>query len=1272
MRVTVTPKDEERLVVLMARERPRSAVVAPGGDLVTAGGGGGGGGGGEGSDGDSSGSLEEISADDFKKESSAAGGAAAAAAAQQRSRVWMGYNIPRSYAPAFHSFAWAQAVQNKPLVPRAADAADEDEVEHVVDTSDEEKEEGEIEEGEAVQTTTTSSSSPPCAQPPETIDLDSDAPEKSESMVAMYGGGAAPAGAEEEEVDFDQRVGSILEELEMVSIEEAEKSFEGACTRLRTCFENLKPLFPESGSPMPMLDALVQQAFVGIDTITTVANSYDMPKREQTKNMLLKLLFHIKNRYSDMLTPDQRDELDSRVRQLVFEDGKDNANGPNATSTNAAAPSGQVLSERLPFESGAGNSFSKVEIPAKNRMVSPLLDLHADYDENSLPSPTRDSKPPFDVPKPIGYGALPMAPDRPSVLERVEPAKNSSYQSFNDALKAVCYYQQKHGQKSNFASDDLPSPTPSGDGDKSGDKGGDVFGEVSSFSASNKIALPIVNQMPSRPSTVSSNSDSFAGGPPGYAKQIENSVSGSNHLLKATAKSRDPRLKFLNRDTGGVADANRRVNFAEPNPSKDRTMGGGVSINSRKNKAVDEPMVDENALKRSRGVIGNLRDMQPTGRGGWAKDGGNISSYSSDGFQPNQNTRLGNNTTGNHNIRTDSTLASNLNNTTNNSGTSPGIVQAPQTNSAPQTSSAPAVSLPAMLKDIAVNPTMLMQWIQMEQQKMSASEPQQKVTASVGMTSNVTPGMVLPLGNAPKTTEVAAVPSVRPQVPMQSAPMHSQNDTGVIRMKPRDPRRILHSNIVQKNDTVPPVGVEQAKSNGTAPPDSQSSKDHLLNQDQKAEQLQAIALPSLPVTSSARPVTMNANPVSNSQLAATALMPPHGNTKQTSSSVNKADPRLAAGQNESNDDAATSTGPVTAPDAVPPASPYGDVDHLLDGYDDQQKALIQKERARRIKEQHKMFAARKLCLVLDLDHTLLNSAKFIEVDHIHGEILRKKEEQDRERAERHLFCFNHMGMWTKLRPGIWNFLEKASKLYELHLYTMGNKVYATEMAKVLDPTGTLFAGRVISRGDDGDPFDSDERVPKSKDLDGVLGMESAVVIIDDSVRVWPHNKHNLIVVERYTYFPCSRRQFGLPGPSLLEIDRDERPEDGTLASSLAVIERIHKNFFSHPNLNDADVRSILASEQQRILGGCRIVFSRIFPVGEANPHMHPLWQTAEQFGAVCTNQIDDRVTHVVANSLGTDKVNWALSTGRFVVHPGWVEASALLYRRASELDFAVK
>lgn len=48
----------------------------------------------------------------------------------------------------------------------------------------------------------------------------------------------------------------------------------------------------------------------------------------------------------------------------------------------------------------------------------------------------------------------------------------------------------------------------------------------------------------------------------------------------------------------------------------------------------------------------------------------------------------------------------------------------------------------------------------------------------------------------------------------------------------------------------------------------------------------------------------------------------------------------------------------------------------------------------------------------------------MEVDPVHDEMLRKKEEQDREKPHRHLFRFPHMGMWTKLRPGVWNFLEK--------------------------------------------------------------------------------------------------------------------------------------------------------------------------------------------------------------------------------------------------------
>lgn len=89
---------------------------------------------------------------------------------------------------------------------------------------------------------------------------------------------------------------------------------------------------------------------------------------------------------------------------------------------------------------------------------------------------------------------------------------------------------------------------------------------------------------------------------------------------------------------------------------------------------------------------------------------------------------------------------------------------------------------------------------------------------------------------------------------------------------------------------------------------------------------------------------------------------------------------------------------------------------------------------------------------------------------------------------------------------------------------------------------------------------------------------------------------------------------------------------------MQVIEKIHHSFFANQRLHEVDVRHILATEKRSVLAGCKIVFSRLYPQGESQPHLHPLWQRAEQFGAVCTTNIDDEVTHVVAISRGTDKV----------------------------------
>ncbi|EEF50102.1 RNA polymerase II ctd phosphatase, putative [Ricinus communis] len=881
----------------------------------------------------------------------------------------------------------------------------------------------------------------------------------------------------------------------------------------------------------------------------------------------------------------------------------------------------------------------------------PLLDLHKDHDADSLPSPTRES-------------ALPLPAYRVLTPKMVLDTGNSRMHPYEtDALKAVSSYQQKFSKSSFALTDRLPSPTPS---EESGNGDGDTGGEVSS-------SLSVSSFRPANPLTSGQSNASISlprmdgSSLPGVIsiKSAVRASSAPSLTVKASAKSRDPRLRFVNSDSNALDQNHRAVPVV--NTLKVEPIGG--TMNKKRQKIVDDPIPDGHSLKRQKNALENsgvVRDVKTmVGSGGWLEDTDMVGPQTMNKNQLVDNAESDPRRKDGGGVCTSSSCISSV----NISGTE----QIPVTGTSvpiggelvPVKGSTAAI--PDLLKNIAVNPTMLINILKMGQQQRLALEAQQKPVDPAKSTTYPLNSNSM-LGTVPVVGAAHSGILPRPAGTVQVSPqLGTADDLGKIRMKPRDPRRVLHNNALQRNGS---MGSEHLKTNLTSIPINQETKDNqnLQKQEGQVEKkpvpLQSLALPdiSMPFTKNLKNIAdiVSVSHASTSQ----PLVPQNPASQPMRTTISSSDQFLGIGS-APGAAAAAAAGPRTQ-------NAWGDVEHLFEGYNDQQKAAIQRERARRIEEQKKLFSARKLCLVLDLDHTLLNSAKFVEVDPVHDEILRKKEEQDREKAHRHLFRFPHMGMWTKLRPGIWNFLEKASKLYELHLYTMGNKLYATEMAKVLDPTGVLFNGRVISRGDDGEPFDGDERIPKSKDLEGVLGMESGVVIMDDSVRVWPHNKLNLIVVERYIYFPCSRRQFGLPGPSLLEIDHDERPEDGTLACSLAVIERIHQNFFTHPSLDEADVRNILASEQRKILAGCRIVFSRVFPVGEANPHLHPLWQTAEQFGAVCTNQIDEQVTHVVANSLGTDKVNWALSTGRFVVYPGWVEASALLYRRANEQDFAIK
>ncbi|KAL6973830.1 RNA polymerase II C-terminal domain phosphatase-like 4 [Sarracenia purpurea var. burkii] len=93
-----------------------------------------------------------------------------------------------------------------------------------------------------------------------------------------------------------------------------------------------------------------------------------------------------------------------------------------------------------------------------------------------------------------------------------------------------------------------------------------------------------------------------------------------------------------------------------------------------------------------------------------------------------------------------------------------------------------------------------------------------------------------------------------------------------------------------------------------------------------------------------------------------------------------------------------------------------------------------------------------------------------------------------------------MRMLTKLRPFVRTFLKEASNLFEMYIYTMGERSYALEMANLLDPGKVYFSSRVIAQ--------DDSTKSHQKGLDVVLGQESAVLILDDTEpEESPHNIH---------------------------------------------------------------------------------------------------------------------------------------------------------------------
>ncbi|KAK2195848.1 bifunctional FCP1 homology domain/BRCT domain superfamily/CTD phosphatase Fcp1/HAD superfamily/HAD-like superfamily [Babesia duncani] len=183
----------------------------------------------------------------------------------------------------------------------------------------------------------------------------------------------------------------------------------------------------------------------------------------------------------------------------------------------------------------------------------------------------------------------------------------------------------------------------------------------------------------------------------------------------------------------------------------------------------------------------------------------------------------------------------------------------------------------------------------------------------------------------------------------------------------------------------------------------------------------------------------------------------------------------------------------------------------------------------------RLLKFKKLCLVLDLDNTLIHASPLKPPVDVDIEIMDLVNDQSilnmgaqytsddvklleiQKRLEHSILATTVANESTgkvcpsyfKLRPGIFNFMQEASKCCELYLFTMGTKSHAMSALAIIDPKGIYFGKRIFSRSDASANLKSLDCIfPNTKNL---------VLIMDDSEHAWTSIVH-LIKVHPYFYF----------------------------------------------------------------------------------------------------------------------------------------------------------
>lgn len=179
--------------------------------------------------------------------------------------------------------------------------------------------------------------------------------------------------------------------------------------------------------------------------------------------------------------------------------------------------------------------------------------------------------------------------------------------------------------------------------------------------------------------------------------------------------------------------------------------------------------------------------------------------------------------------------------------------------------------------------------------------------------------------------------------------------------------------------------------------------------------------------------------------------------------------------------------------------------------------LVSHNEAVRAEEDTKrrLLDAKKLTLIVDLDQTVIHTTCERTVaewkaDPDNPNYDAVKDVEGFQLADDNVSNVAANWYYVKQRPGLKDFFDRMSKIYEMHVYTMATRAYAQAIMKIIDPERKYFGDRILSR--------DENYTDKLKNLTRLFYKNTEmVVIIDDRADVWQYSDH-LVRVPVFNFF----------------------------------------------------------------------------------------------------------------------------------------------------------